>query len=62
MASRRAEHSLAPVSVTSLRCFLIRIDPFSVQRVTFLGIPFSSHCCATATRFSLTQINISAKR
>ena len=56
--------SMFPVSETSLRCFLIRMDPLSVQRVVFRGTVSSSHCedCGWELFFSFTQISISANR
>ena len=55
---------LFPASITSFRCFLMRMDPLRVHRVVLRGTPVSSHCgaCAGAVFFSLTQMSISAKR
>ncbi len=61
--SVRTFSSIFPVSDTSFRCFLIRMDPLSVQRV-LRGAGSSPHCpCGGwACFFSLTQMSISAKR
>lgn len=55
---------LVPASATSFRCFLMRMDPFSVHRDVFFGGPLSSQGCGDGAGifFSLTQMSISANK